>query len=560
MSPLEACISFGNVCPWFDESPSCVVKSFFTLSCLNKQRAPSEYIGIICILCFVKTVRNTLILFCHFFAFLACYSVDPSYETIHDSGPSENRFDLIFIGDRYFEDEMDKYADQIDKVWLELQELHGFWGRYQNFFNVHRIDLVSLLGNPEDLRDVSNSALGINLRANKPFFLSKDSSAVNSVIKTLGLAADTRFIVMGREYGSGWGWFNADLAYGPANSSLIAHEFGHSLVGLRDEYWTWITSTGGVPNMAKSHEEAENKWGYWYGYVDPDTGLAVGKLLDGKWVPHMDKGDDYYRPSPNSTLMRGHGVNQHFDAVARELLILDLYKHVRPLDHFTDNSTAVRKNQLLEVGVVDPEIIELQWSVDGVVVGFGPRLDLSSVRIENGELVTLLAYDSTLNTDYLQDDRGGWVRRDPSNRLSQTVTWEVIVPEIEDEDGDGLPDSWEKLHGITSPLATSDNDGDGYSDFYEYAFALDPQRGNYKGGGSFDSEERYLNITFNRHVDSAHLKYVLQRNTSLMNHSWVDVLDAKASSSLIDSLTEKITFKIPIGTEEMIFYRVHVSN
>ena len=96
-------------------------------------------------------------------------NADTTYEIIHRSGLSENRFDLIFIGDRFFENEMDDYEDQVSKIWHHLSTEHQFWRRYKKFFNVYRIDLISPSFSP-DTKGVRNSALGINLKAVNHFF------------------------------------------------------------------------------------------------------------------------------------------------------------------------------------------------------------------------------------------------------------------------------------------------------------------------------------------------------------------------------------------------------
>ena len=231
---------------------------------------------------------------------------------------------------------------------------------------------------------------------------------------------------MGKDYSSGWGWFNSDLCYSNFRKpAVVAHELGHSLVGLRDEYWTWITHTQGVPNMAKTHQEAENKWGYWYGYTDPETNISIGKLEAGKWVPHMDSGDDYYRPSPDVTLMKRARENHYFDAVAREKLILDLYRHVTPIDSHSMNDLPVGNFDTLEVNVVDNEIIDVLWEIDGIPISDSKFIMLDSLNLNSDCNITLRAYDNTLNEDYQIDNRGGWVRK-YGGRLSQEVTFKFI--------------------------------------------------------------------------------------------------------------------------------------
>ena len=49
-----------------------------------------------------------------------------SYETIHNSGSSDNRLDLVFIGDRYFADEMVDYEKDVETIWSGMQSNYAF--------------------------------------------------------------------------------------------------------------------------------------------------------------------------------------------------------------------------------------------------------------------------------------------------------------------------------------------------------------------------------------------------------------------------------------------------
>src|SRR6187200_2987027 len=61
---------------------------------------------------------------------------------IRDTGPSDNRIDIVVLGDGYTQAELPKYASDVDRF------MDGFFDQepfreYQNYFNVHRIDIVS---------------------------------------------------------------------------------------------------------------------------------------------------------------------------------------------------------------------------------------------------------------------------------------------------------------------------------------------------------------------------------------------------------------------------------
>jgi hypothetical protein len=493
---------------------------------------------------------------------LPCSAQDLSSTSVFSSGPSINRFDLLFVGDRYFEGDMGTYAADIDRIWNSMRADHTFWSRYQFFFNIHRVDLVSSWVNTNDIKHVDNSALGIDLNLNGPFFLTHDRNEIAAITNALSIAADSSIIIMGKGYNTGFGWFNSDLGYGAPRASLIAHELGHTLVGLRDEYWTWITSTVGVPNMAKTHAEAQSKWGYWYGYVDPMTGLSVGVLDGGVWVPHQDPGDDYYRPSPQITLMKSSTDGHFFDAVSREQLILDLYRHVRPLDAFSDTAHAVHSDQVLEAQSIDTNVISLAWCLDGLCIADTPTFDLFSLDLEEDTTVQLIAWDNTLNEDYETDDRGGYVRRDASGLLTQTISWTVMARTPTDTDGDMLPDFWEIRYQF-DPLDPLDAQGNGDLDLgdnlQEFAFATDPGVVDAGHDVRIIQNANMRTIVFKRFKQSRHLSYEIQSCPTLVTPDWQPVSDATEQTLSLDHETEEVRFTIPgpvLARER--YYRVAV--
>src|ERR1051325_2447348 len=65
-----------------------------------------------------------------------------SFETILNSGTPDNRVDIAILGDGYTAAEMQKYRNDVQAL------LNGFFlgapfREYKNFFNVHRIDVIS---------------------------------------------------------------------------------------------------------------------------------------------------------------------------------------------------------------------------------------------------------------------------------------------------------------------------------------------------------------------------------------------------------------------------------
>src|ERR1700752_2358336 len=63
-------------------------------------------------------------------------------ETIINNGNSANRVDIAILGDGYTSGEMQKYRDDVQNLMTRFFNESPF-NEYRNFFNVHRIDVVS---------------------------------------------------------------------------------------------------------------------------------------------------------------------------------------------------------------------------------------------------------------------------------------------------------------------------------------------------------------------------------------------------------------------------------
>src|SRR6478672_3929771 len=68
-------------------------------------------------------------------------SAEPT-ETIINNGDAANRVDITIMGDGYTAAEMQKYRNDVQSLMTRFFNSEPF-REYRNFFNVHRIDVVS---------------------------------------------------------------------------------------------------------------------------------------------------------------------------------------------------------------------------------------------------------------------------------------------------------------------------------------------------------------------------------------------------------------------------------
>jgi hypothetical protein len=358
-------------------------------------------------------------------------SASAAYQTIVDNGPNDNRVNVVFLGDGYTATQINTlYPAHINSMLAHLfNQGEDPYPRYKNFFNVHRIDLVST----ESGADVPPLGIFHNTALDSTYYFdgstdrllyvneAKANSALNAGLLGSGFTADVKLVTVNdTRYGGGGGNYAVYAGGNTSATEIALHESGHSFNKLADEYGgTTTTYTGPEPvelNVTKNSTGA--KWAQWLGYNDPKTGI-VGAYQGGRYY---DLG--IYRPSSNSKM---RALGRPFDPIAREKIILDIYAIVDPLDAWLSNALPLNNPPELWVDTIDPAIIKLQWSVNGTLVpaAIGEKFSLNDYGFGPGlYTVTARAYDPTGF-----DPVNGWVRRD-QNSLQQSVSWTVtLVPE-----------------------------------------------------------------------------------------------------------------------------------
>jgi hypothetical protein len=351
---------------------------------------------------------------------------------VQHTGPDDNRVKIFFLGDGYT-------ASQIDTTYVQhVQEMvdHLFhdgqdpYPRYQNFFNVYRVNVVS----QESGADVPPLGISRNTALDASYFYdgvldrllyvneTKANNALNSSLQGTGLVADIRFVAVNdTRYGGGGGRYAAYAGGNPISTEIALHESGHSFDGLADEY-------GGEASTYAGREPFESnvttdpsgaKWSPWLGYDQPGIGV-IGAYEGARYYDH-----GLYRPSLDSK-MRTLGMP--FDAIARQAIILDIYSHVTPVDDYLPNDSAVNDPNAFFVDVIDPAVINVQWLLDGspIAGAAGETPHLGNYRLSAGtHTLSARAYDPT-----------DWVRVD-RDLLEQTVSWTLsLIPG--DANGDAL--------------------------------------------------------------------------------------------------------------------------
>lgn len=211
-----------------------------------------------------------------------------------------------------------------------------------------------------------------------------------------------------------------------AARDIIAHESGHTLAGLGDEYDNPYPGYPEVeePNTTRATRRDQVKWRAW---IEETTPLPTPATLDYAAVVGVFEGAHYhsngwYRPKLNC-MMRT--VGQPFCEVCSEALIKSFYQRVRPVETFAPGATNLLLTTLARTAfslqVVRPTnpTLSIRWLTNNVLApGTG----------------TNFAFTPPIGGVYeiraeVQDTTAG-VRYDPEGLLRQTVVWKLVVPVI----------------------------------------------------------------------------------------------------------------------------------
>jgi hypothetical protein len=233
------------------------------------------------------------------------------------------------------------------------------------------------------------------------------------------------------------------------------HEGGHGFHQLADEYCASGTGArcGPEGGNATGNEFSEvnstgdpattaGKWDLWLGTeqraIQPPEGGATGLQSVFSGSRYVDSGQ--YRPSSNSMMnsLFGNNVNTSFNSVSREQMIFSIWRAVRPVDSTDPPEGAVEGASSLTVNVIDPEVISVDWSIDGEVVAerAGQRLNLAAAGLASGShTIVATAYDNATEDlvryrsgECQQSVNGRYCHATAWTRSTQTVQWTVNVP------------------------------------------------------------------------------------------------------------------------------------
>lgn len=354
-----------------------------------------------------------------------------SFETIVNNGSAANRVDIAILGDGYTAEEIQKYRNDVQNLMTQFFNSDPF-REYRNFFNVHRIDVISSesgVDHPEKSKFVNTALDAAYNCSGVPQLICINLGKANTILgnSVAPSQRDIAFVIVNdSEYGGSGGSVAVTSTHVDV-LELILHELGHSFGLLADEY-------GGPPppacnnnvepfaaNATKDTERSLVKWSHW---IDAGTAIPTLNAFDG--VPGLYQGAVYcdaglYRPTLGSKM---RFLGRPFEQINTEQLVKRIYNVVSPIDASQplagEINLTTAQSQSFDVTTLTTfnNTITVEWFVDGLFQSTGAGFTVNNLT-SGAHVVEAIVKDNTT-----------LVRKDAENLLSDSRTWNLTVTSV----------------------------------------------------------------------------------------------------------------------------------
>jgi hypothetical protein len=353
-------------------------------------------------------------------------------QTILTNGPVSNRFNIVVLSEGYTSNELARFlvdATNAVSTLLSRQPLQ----EYSNYFNAFAIKVVSTNSGSRHYGGNNNTYFNSSYDTNSdrvitipPNFADTNYShgqgKVDALLQTFMPNCQLSVLLVNDIVDGGSDGFNktAIASTGYESPEILTHETGHVMANLGDEYEYSSGPDIEEPNTTQQTNRALIKWKAWISAstpvptTPPDSYPGVIGLFEG--AHYHTKG--WYRPKLDC-LMRD--LYTPFCDVCGEALVLAIYKRVRPVDGSspagTNFSVSISQAMTFSLSLLQPAThnLNVQWFTNGV-----PQIGATNLSFVLSP--QFLANDTNWVRAVVQDSTP-LVRNDPTNLLSQTVTW-----------------------------------------------------------------------------------------------------------------------------------------
>src|SRR5271157_89060 len=198
--------------------------------------------------------------------------------TILDNGPDGEKLVFVVLGDGYAAGDQAKYQADVKSLLLDGVFSHDFYKDNKNAFNIYRVDLISEeSGVSSSPTFIKNTALKVVYTGQWSRCWLEESRETDSLITNAISVAKYDFVlVLANEKGYG-GCRRGSRLYVTSGDpwQVVAHEYGHGIAGLLDEYSVQSTGayTGDPTNYLNCSTELNRKTVVWSKLLDSNIDI-----------------------------------------------------------------------------------------------------------------------------------------------------------------------------------------------------------------------------------------------------------------------------------------------
>jgi hypothetical protein len=360
--------------------------------------------------------------------------------TFFTNGPTANRVNLVVLSEGYTASQMGQFlVDARNAVSNLLVTLP--YREYSNYFNAFAISVASTQSGSDHqtptvkLVDTyfnsTYDSYGLQRLITIPpndwdSNYADGQGKVDALLQSLMPEYDLVILLVNDTQYGGSGGTTLVSSLNSSSAEIVRHESGHTFGGLTDEYSSaypgWIESE--YPNATAQTSRPLIKWGTW---ISPATPVPTPQTSSYALVVGLFQGAEYettgwYRPKLDCKM---NHLGTNFCEVCGEQLVKSTYLRINSIDSFSPVSTHVLVSSAQPVPFAAVPLqpathtLAFRWFMDGTQVtgATNSTFSLQPQLFANGS--------HTLRAQVL--DPTALVRSDPSNYLSNSVTWTVNI-------------------------------------------------------------------------------------------------------------------------------------
>lgn len=239
---------------------------------------------------------------------------------LHSNGESNNRVDVVVMGDGFALDDQNEFEDIARSV-VDVFKKEKVLGEYFTYHNFVRVNLTSKDQGVSGFGRKKDTAIGGYITGHVQGQVGVDRAKAKKWLDQLeehdGYAIA---IVKAGSMGTGGGGI---AAIGGRADGTMVHEWGHAFGGLSDEYSTFTGHRGSPRNTVNVSATEDLKQVPWRHFIDAKyPGVGAYRGADGRI-----KGA--WKPTSGGCKMENGGK---WCPICRERMVLQIYRRVDPID------------------------------------------------------------------------------------------------------------------------------------------------------------------------------------------------------------------------------------